>query len=235
MTKHSYKYILSKMLGGQPSGLSYAKIISNFKQQYPNQCRKVFIRRALAKAPFKLSRNKYVLSKKKKTQKKKKVVSAQTSSPAVVVASSSPAVAVVSATIAASPPATTVSVAPQRLFSIGSVAAGFSALGRNFGLVTGATVFDNSTVVAPIVSTAAGNAIPQWQYEHDGWKNYDKTASDVVETAYQEWKQNPYTDVRAIKSGEWQYMVDFNAMMQENIQHDNHTRRKIRRELVRSQ
>jgi hypothetical protein len=91
-----------------------------------------------------------------------------------------------------------------------------------------APVFDNSTIV-PLLPTIPGKATPHWEYHHDTWKPYDKSASDVVEAAYQEWHKNPYTDVRAIKSGEWQYMVDFNNMQQENIQHENHTKRAIRR------
>lgn len=90
-----------------------------------------------------------------------------------------------------------------------------------------AKVFDNSTVVVE----GASNVI--WQYEHNGWHDYDTTASDVVEAAFREWQANPYTDVRAIKSGQWQYQVDFNAMQQTNIEHANHTRRSIRR-LLRS-
>jgi len=85
-----------------------------------------------------------------------------------------------------------------------------------------ANVFDNSTVVE-----RTSNVI--WQYEHNGWHDYDTTASDVVEAAFQDWQGNPYTDVRAIKSGQWQYQVDFNAMQQTNIEHVNHTRRSIRR------
>ena len=87
-------------------------------------------------------------------------------------------------------------------------------------------VFDNDTVVRDTFE----NVI--WQYEHNGWQDYDRTASDVVEAAYQEWLATPYTDVRAIKSGEWQYQVDFNALQQTNIIHANHTQRSIRRRLL---
>ena len=37
------------------------------------------------------------------------------------------------------------------------------------------------------------------------------------------------TDVRAVKSGEFEYMVDFMAMKQTNLVHPNHTIRDIRR------
>jgi hypothetical protein len=63
-----------------------------------------------------------------------------------------------------------------------------------------ATVFDTSTK-AP---KAEGI---MWQYHHGVWKDYKSEASDVVERAYQEWKSNPYTDVRSIKSGDWEYQV----------------------------
>jgi len=88
-----------------------------------------------------------------------------------------------------------------------------------------ATVFDNSTE-AP---KAAGVT---WQYHHGIWKDYKEAASDVVEAAYQEWLRNPYTDVRAIKSGDWEYQVDFTNMRQTNIQHENHTQRDIRRHVL---
>jgi hypothetical protein len=181
MKNSSYKKLITDMLkAATPQGLSYAKILSTFKRQHPTQCRKVFIRQALAKSPFKLSRNKYVLVAKKKKRVAKKRVAA----------------------VAAAEPRAR------------------------------ATVFDNSTVVAPLVPAVPGETVPHWQYNHDGWKNYDKAASDVVEAAYQEWKSNPYTDVRAIKSGEWQYAVDFTNMEQQNIQHENHTKRLIRRGMM---
>jgi len=69
-----------------------------------------------------------------------------------------------------------------------------------------------------------------WQYQHNGWYNYDSTASDVVETVYQDYLKNPrQCDVRSVASGEWKYMVDFRALTQQNIQHENHTSRNIRR------
>jgi len=65
------------------------------------------------------------------------------------------------------------------------------------------------------------------------WKNYDAKASDVVEEVYQKYLANRGdTDVRAVKSGQWEYMVDFLAMKQTNIQHENHTVRNIRRTKV---
>ncbi|PRP82131.1 hypothetical protein PROFUN_10339 [Planoprotostelium fungivorum] len=69
-----------------------------------------------------------------------------------------------------------------------------------------------------------------WQYEHNGWKNYDVKASDTVEEIYLDYLQNRRgTDVRAVKSGQWEYMVDFLALKQTNIQHEAHTIRSIRR------
>jgi hypothetical protein len=51
-----------------------------------------------------------------------------------------------------------------------------------------------------------------------------------VEVNYQDYLKNPgHSDVRAVHSGQWNYMVDFRQMQQQNIQHENHTRRKIRR------
>lgn len=71
----------------------------------------------------------------------------------------------------------------------------------------------------------------KWQYqEGDQWKDYDINASDVVEAAYQGYIKNPgMCDVRAVKSGQWQYQVDFLNNKQTNIQHENHKVRSIRR------
>lgn len=192
------------LVAAKPSGLSYAKIVANFKRDHPNQCRLSFVRRALQNSSFRLSRKKYFFVAAKKNKAKKKKPSSKT--------------VVSTATTAA----TVATVAPV---TAATAAAAATTTSR-------ATVFDNSTVVAPLVPSAPGESVPQWQYEHDGWRNYDKAASDVVEAAYQEWRKNPYTDVRAIKSGEWQYTVDFNTMMQQNIVHSSHTSRAIRRALI---
>lgn len=98
-------------------------------------------------------------------------------------------------------------------------------------------VFDNTTVAPEsgfkwqcvFARLRAGSPARLARYDHNGWKDYKDDASDVVEAAYQDWQANPFTDVRAIKSGDWQYQVDFNAMMQTNIQHEAHTQRRIRR------
>lgn len=68
-----------------------------------------------------------------------------------------------------------------------------------------------------------------WQYHNGTWKNYDAKASDVVEKAYQDYLKNRETTaVCLVKSGEWEYMIDFLAK-QTNIRHENHTTRDIRR------
>jgi len=69
-----------------------------------------------------------------------------------------------------------------------------------------------------------------WQYHDGSWKNYQTASSDVCEEVYQKYLLNKgETDVRAVKSGQWEYMVDFVAMKQTNIQHEQHTVRDIRR------
>jgi len=69
-----------------------------------------------------------------------------------------------------------------------------------------------------------------WQYDDNGWNNYEINASDKVEEVYQDYLSNRgNTDVRAVKSGQWEYMVDFLAMKQTNLLHPNHTIRNIRR------
>jgi len=79
-------------------------------------------------------------------------------------------------------------------------------------------------------SAAASSSAVRWQYLENGWKYYDKTASDAVELAYQDYLKSPQNfDVRAVKSGRWMYQVDFARMEQTNIEHESHTVRKIRR------
>eukprot|EP01127_Copromyxa_protea_P014720 TRINITY_DN414_c0_g1_i1.p1 TRINITY_DN414_c0_g1~~TRINITY_DN414_c0_g1_i1.p1 ORF type:complete len:337 (-),score=98.68 TRINITY_DN414_c0_g1_i1:44-1054(-) len=69
-----------------------------------------------------------------------------------------------------------------------------------------------------------------WQYFDNGFRNYDPAASDLVEGVYQEYLTSPYTcDVRAVKSGQWEYEIDFRIMTQRNVRHAAHTTRKIRR------
>ncbi|PRP82465.1 hypothetical protein PROFUN_09712 [Planoprotostelium fungivorum] len=71
-----------------------------------------------------------------------------------------------------------------------------------------------------------------WQFEtrNYGWVDYQPDASDTVEDVYQDYLSNRgHTDVRAVRSGRWEYLVDFLAMKQTNIHHDSHTIRNIRR------
>eukprot|EP00735_Rhodelphis_limneticus_P007161 TRINITY_DN19666_c0_g1::TRINITY_DN19666_c0_g1_i1::g.3342::m.3342 TRINITY_DN19666_c0_g1::TRINITY_DN19666_c0_g1_i1::g.3342 ORF type:complete len:229 (-),score=39.52,sp/Q14781/CBX2_HUMAN/50.00/2e-10,Chromo/PF00385.19/8.2e-13,Chromo/PF00385.19/3.6e+03,WWE/PF02825.15/5.2e+02,WWE/PF02825.15/1.2e-05,Mtf2_C/PF14061.1/0.041 TRINITY_DN19666_c0_g1_i1:74-733(-) len=80
-----------------------------------------------------------------------------------------------------------------------------------------------------------GNVV--WQYYHDkpqdgktvGWHDYTPEAAQIVEDAYLGWLKDPHVDIRAVKSGQWMYEVDFNLMKQKNIQHEAHTVRDIRR------
>jgi len=70
----------------------------------------------------------------------------------------------------------------------------------------------------------------RWQYQDGTWKDYEINGSDLVETAYQGYIKNPgMCDVRSVKSGQWQYQVDFLNLKQTNIQHESHTTRAIRR------
>eukprot|EP01114_Cavostelium_apophysatum_P014064 TRINITY_DN3546_c0_g1_i4.p1 TRINITY_DN3546_c0_g1~~TRINITY_DN3546_c0_g1_i4.p1 ORF type:complete len:247 (-),score=57.76 TRINITY_DN3546_c0_g1_i4:84-824(-) len=85
----------------------------------------------------------------------------------------------------------------------------------------------------PKVASVSGSKHPYvWQYlENDHtWQNYDTAASDLVEEIFLKYLGNKGdTDVRAVKSGQWEYMVDFIALKQTNIQHENHRIRNIRR------
>jgi len=85
-----------------------------------------------------------------------------------------------------------------------------------------------STAVA-----AEGTGKPIWQYHHNTWQNYDQQASDLVEEQYQEWlSNNQMFDVRSVKSGNFEYNVDFRRNVQTNIQHPSHTEREIRRHVA---
>lgn len=81
-----------------------------------------------------------------------------------------------------------------------------------------------------VATPAVSNLGCSWQYqEGKQWKDYETAAIPVVEAAYQDWLKNPFIDVRAVKSGQWKYQVDFNQKTQTNVQHDSHTSRSIRR------
>lgn len=80
-----------------------------------------------------------------------------------------------------------------------------------------------------------------WQYNdpnnvnaqvksEDGWYDYDYAASDIVEDEWQRYIVNRgMNDVRAVKSGNWEYMVDFGGWKQTNILHQDHRSRSVRR------
>jgi len=88
----------------------------------------------------------------------------------------------------------------------------------------------SSTASTPVATASSGDLVWVWQYYDSGFKNYDPTASDMVEGVYQEYLRSPYTcDVRSVQSGQWQYEIDFRIMTQRNIQHESHTTRRIRR------
>jgi hypothetical protein len=72
-----------------------------------------------------------------------------------------------------------------------------------------------------------------WQYQDGGWHDYDPAGSDEVEQTYQLYEKEKATgrviDVRAVRSGSWEYQVDFRQFTQTNIRHEAHTVRSIRR------
>jgi hypothetical protein len=71
----------------------------------------------------------------------------------------------------------------------------------------------------------------KWQYWADTnkWADFDGPASKALEKAYADWMKNPHVDVRSVKSGQYHYMVDFNMMQQQNVDHSAHRVRKINR------
>eukprot|EP00672_Neobodo_designis_P009336 CAMPEP_0174856698 /NCGR_PEP_ID=MMETSP1114-20130205/36175_1 /TAXON_ID=312471 /ORGANISM="Neobodo designis, Strain CCAP 1951/1" /LENGTH=190 /DNA_ID=CAMNT_0016091503 /DNA_START=36 /DNA_END=608 /DNA_ORIENTATION=- len=79
-----------------------------------------------------------------------------------------------------------------------------------------------------------GSLSHKWQFREDGgrWGDYAPAASVEVEKMYATWLVNPHVDVRCVKSGTWEYMVDFNLMQQQNIKHQDHKIRKVQRVAV---
>lgn len=78
----------------------------------------------------------------------------------------------------------------------------------------------------PTVTEAVG----VWQYYDNGWYNYTGDASRIVEGVYQEFiaaGEGSGLDIRAIQSGHFSYMVNFQNMEQTNT--STGTMRKIRR------
>eukprot|EP01064_Diplonema_japonicum_P025458 TRINITY_DN3688_c0_g1_i1.p1 TRINITY_DN3688_c0_g1~~TRINITY_DN3688_c0_g1_i1.p1 ORF type:complete len:270 (+),score=38.44 TRINITY_DN3688_c0_g1_i1:76-885(+) len=74
----------------------------------------------------------------------------------------------------------------------------------------------------------------KWQYvENDQtWRDYRVDASAVVEQHFHEWEQDGKGSdivVRAVKSGDWSYDVCFKTLQQTNVDHQSHTKRRIRR------
>ena len=68
------------------------------------------------------------------------------------------------------------------------------------------------------------------QKKCDFWYDYDPNANNIVEEEWQKYIMNrTMTDIRTIKSGIFEYIVDFYNWRQINITHQNHTIRNIRR------
>jgi len=74
-------------------------------------------------------------------------------------------------------------------------------------------------------------ATAKWQFLDNGnvWGDYDAEANDIVEACYDDWLLNPFTPVRAVKSGTWMYTLNFASLEQTNVAHPAHTVRKVRR------
>jgi len=95
---------------------------------------------------------------------------------------------------------------------------------------TAPSVSTTTTTTTTPTSASSGENVWVWQFYDNGFHNYDIDASNTVEGVYQEYLKSPFTcDVRAVKSGQWQYEIDFRVMTQTNIQHESHTQRRIRR------
>jgi hypothetical protein len=127
----------------------------------------------------------------------------------------------------------------------------FSKTKKNKAILTNQKVnCTNSLPLFPMISLNTNLTINRayqkrypaiWQYfddnnfnavikRSDGWYDYDPEASDIVEDEWQRYIINrAMNDVRSVKSGQWEYMVDFVNWKQTNIIHQNHKIRPIRR------
>lgn len=74
-------------------------------------------------------------------------------------------------------------------------------------------------------------ATHKWQFfsEFNDWRDYAKAASRTVEENYVWWLRDSSVSVRRVQSGHFHYMVDFNTLKQQNVDHAAHTVRAIRR------
>lgn len=112
--------------------------------------------------------------------------------------------------------------------------------------ITSGSLFGSSNNAVPLLKNKKNSDYQRrykalWQYydnnninavikRADGWYDYDLQASDVVEDEWQRYIVNRGNcDVRAVKSGQWEYMVDFMNWKQTNIVHENHKQRQVRR------
>lgn len=71
-----------------------------------------------------------------------------------------------------------------------------------------------------------------WQYEtkNQGWQPFDAQAVTPIEAEYQKFLADPHNyDVREVRSGRFRYFINFAAMRQTNIDHDDHRERAVRR------
>ena len=109
---------------------------------------------------------------------------------------------------------------------------------------TSSLLFSNPAFVSPSVNSKTSPSVriypAIWQYydnskfttnkSADDWYDYDAQASDIVEESWLKYIVNRgLNDVRSVKSGEWEYMVDFMNWNQQNILHSDHRKREIRR------
>ena len=125
---------------------------------------------------------------------------------------------------------------PAALARVGSFTSGATGT-LSFKGPSGKTVEVSGAHLSASESTAAdvlfrrGSQTHKWQFQKDdhSWGDYDADASRAVELAHSSWLINPHIDVRCVKSGDWEYMVDFNMMQQQNVKHPSHKQRKIQR------
>ena len=81
-------------------------------------------------------------------------------------------------------------------------------------------------------TAASSKAMMTWEFsDNSAWKEYGQLHQVKIEGAYQVFLGNPSMKTTIIKSDEWTYEVDLDAMVQTNIQHQDRTRRDIRRRL----
>jgi hypothetical protein len=67
-----------------------------------------------------------------------------------------------------------------------------------------------------------------WKFEDDdGWKPYSEANQSILHQAFDAYVANGTTQCILLRAGNWNYEVDFKDMVQTNVGHKRHRKRRI--------